>query len=123
MTMVLSVALAVLLTMATQVGAHINPCTRACAVVFTRGRSNCQIKVKASIKKRQKQCKTDFSGFTSVGKCRSAAAQFGKTLITGVCKGSSKDACLMCCSNGGTKDTCAPRSPSGAFLDLAGPLF
>jgi hypothetical protein len=124
-TAVIAVLVAVgLLGVAAESNARVDPCKRACAVVFKRGGSNCQKKVKSGIKKRQKACRQDFAqtGFSSVQKCRTEARRFGMSLIQ-TCKGSRAAACETCCSNGGTKETCAPRSPSGAFLDLAGPLL
>ncbi|HZP41034.1 MAG TPA: hypothetical protein VFD84_05935 [Candidatus Binatia bacterium] len=126
MGVVIAVALAAVLGMgAREAVAKVDKCKRRCAVVFTRGGSNCQHKVKNAIRKRQKACKTDFSttGFASVGKCRTAARTFGVSLIKNVCNGTSKQACLACCASGGTPDVCGPRSPSGAFLDGAGPLL
>jgi hypothetical protein len=104
--------------------ARVNTCERACRVVFTRGGSNCQKKVKAGIKARQKSCKQDFqqTGFSNVQKCRTEARKWGLVLINANCKGARNNACIACCQAGGTKETCAPKSPSGAFIDLAGPL-
>ena len=105
--------------------AKVDTCARACRVVFSRGGGNCQKKVKAGIRARQKQCKTDAkqTGFASVQKCRTAANVWGQAIIKGVCRGSRIQVCNTCCSNGGTKDTCAPKSPSGAFIDLDGPML
>jgi hypothetical protein len=105
--------------------ARVNTCERACRVVFTRGGGNCQKKVKAGIKARQKQCKSDFkqTGFANLQKCRTAAKVWGNVLIKANCKGSGNTACMACCQAGGTKETCAPKSPSGAFVALDGPLL
>jgi hypothetical protein len=105
--------------------ARVNVCERACRVVFQRGGSNCARKVKAGIRLRQKQCKTDFqsTGFSSRQKCRTAARAYGNAIMKTSC-GSRADSCLNCCRAGGTKESCgAVKSPSGAFVALDGPLL
>ena len=49
-----------LLIGAYEVSSKVNPCTRACAVVFVRGGSNCVKKIVRGSRNRQRQCKTDF---------------------------------------------------------------